>query len=216
MMRRTTPETPLPHDRAPARHLRTLTIGALVVVATSACMLDTEPTVPETRAESPGDPASTSSEPPSADTPSPSAAPSTSPPDRQREGATPGAADPCDDVDRDEMRGAVLAQLQAIRARDWAEALTFTTSRFRSEVDEQSFEEIIVDGFPVVAQSVAADTTLCVVTDDGLASMAVTVEDADGGQQDLVYLFEREQGTWRIGGAVLGGDDGGTDGGFTV
>lgn len=154
-----------------------------------------------------------SSAPPSpTPSPTPAPSPSTTPSPTPEPSGSPTPDDeglePCPREDRDEMAAAVRGQLAAITADDWDGALSFTSTSFRSSVDAARFERIIVDDFPVVADAVGADVARCLRSPTVFASLLVTVEDTDGRQQDLVYLFELEEGTWRIGGAVPDGADG--------
>lgn len=99
------------------------------------------------------------------------------------------------------MDGAVDGQLDAIVARDWEGALGFATTGFRSQYDAPAFEETILDGFPVVAAATGHTSEGCVRDGDD-AQLLVTVTADDGRTAVLVYLMAREEGSWRIGGAV--------------
>lgn len=118
---------------------------------------------------------------------------------------------PCDDGQRTELTAAVDGQLDAIAARDWEQALAFATDAFRADIGPDRFRDIILDGFPVVADARARDVGRCLV-DDRQATLAVTVEDRDGTRQPLLYLFEHDGDGWGIGGAVPpSGEPGGGD-----
>jgi hypothetical protein len=188
-------------------------VDALGVTAIAAVLLAGCTSLPSTVADTTDDDepeAAASVAPTPTPTPSPSPAPNPSP--------SVGDAEvvPCDRDDRDEMAAAVRGQLAAITADDWEGALSYTSTSFRASVDATGLERIIVDGFPVVADAVGADVTWCLRDPTVLASLLVTVEDADGGQQDLVYLFELEDGAWRIGGAVPDEPGVGGSGGITA
>lgn len=148
--------------------------------------------------------------PPAVGDPSPRAtspADPTEPPDRSDE--QPGRD--CTDVQRTELTAAVDGQLDAIAARDWEQALAFATDDFRADIDPDRFRDIILEGFPVVADAHARDVGRCLV-DELQATLVVTVEDRDGAQQPLLYLFEHDGDGWSIGGAVPpAGRDGGSD-----
>lgn len=112
-------------------------------------------------------------------------------------------ADPrgCDEADRAALVAVVDGQLAAIADGDWSGALGFATDRFRDGIDEERFRQIITGGFPVVADNRARDVGPCRAS-SGAATLEVTVEDRDGTQQVLLYLFEREADGWGIDGAA--------------
>ena len=117
----------------------------------------------------------------------------------------PAPAPPSPAVCQDDLRSTLVAavdgQLAAIAAQDWSGALAFATDGFRSEIDPERFRAIILDGFPVVAGNRARDIGRCrTLADD--ATLEVTVEDGDGTQQLLLYLFQRDEDGWGIGGAT--------------
>jgi hypothetical protein len=95
----------------------------------------------------------------------------------------------------------VDGQLAAIAEQDWATALTFASDGFRSGIDTERFRDIILEGFPVVADNRARDIGPCRTRGDD-ATLEVTVEDRDGTQQLLLYVFERDDAGWGIGGAT--------------
>lgn len=96
---------------------------------------------------------------------------------------------------------AVDAQLEAIAREDWTGALGYATEGFRADIDAERFRQIITDGFPVVADNRARDIGRCRTRGDE-ATLEVTVEDGDGDQQLLLYLFQRGPDGWGIGGAA--------------
>lgn len=120
-------------------------------------------------------------------------------PDQQR------ATEPCGDELRTTLVATVDGQLDAIAEGAWQDALAFATDGFRADIDADRFRQIILDGFPVVADAVARDLGACRTVADQ-ATMLVTVEDGDGTQQVLQYLFEQDEGGWGIGGAVPADD----------
>lgn len=107
----------------------------------------------------------------------------------------------CDDDARATLVATVDGQLDAIADADWDRALGFATAGFREGIDAARFQEIITEGFPVVADNRARDIGACRSTGQD-ATLVVTVEDGDGTQQLLLYLLEREADGWGIGGAA--------------
>jgi hypothetical protein len=112
--------------------------------------------------------------------------------------ATTGA---CDDATFGAIEAAVAGQLDAFAAGDWAQALTYATAGFRADVDPDELEQIITQGFPVVADYETYLAAHCTVAGDQ-ARLAVEVTDSAGADLALVYLLEREDGGWHIAGAV--------------
>jgi len=139
--------------------------------------------------------------------PTPSPAPERTPPatggtlDPTPEAPTPRADRDCTDEQRTTLTATVDGQLDAITAREWEQALGFATDGFRADIGPDRFREIILEGFPVVADARARDIGRCRVEDDR-ATLAVTVEDRDGTRQPLLYLFARDGDGWAIDGAV--------------
>lgn len=177
----------------------------LLVVATAAgivlagCTLTSAPEAAATRADQ--DPA-----PPQVADPSPEPTNPTGPSDPSDE----ETARDCDDADRTELTAAVDGQLDAIVGRDWEQALAFATDGFRADIGPDQFRDIILEGFPVVADARARDVGRCRV-EDAQATLEVTVEDRDGTRQPLLYLFEHDGEGWGIGGAVPPSDGGSDD-----
>lgn len=185
-------QPPIPDPDVRRHPLPALLLGLAVTVA--ACTTEPPSTAPTPTTTTPAAAAPASPSPSAAPAPAPPAAPTSPAPD------SPPTRCPADD--RERMTEAVRGQLDAIRTRDWQGALGFTSSAFRASMNAAQFERIIVDGFPVVAAAAAADVVGCELGASSVATLLVTVEDDDGTQQDLVYLFELEEDTWRIGGAV--------------
>lgn len=154
--------------------------------------------------------------PPSIADPTPPTPP-TSPPDAAAPSDPPDEAlgQDCDDLQRTELTAAVDGQLDAIAARDWEHALALATDAFRADIDPDRFRDIILEGFPVVADARARDVGRCLV-DDRQATLVVTVEDRDGTRQPLLYLFEHDGDGWGIGGAVPPSGGSGSDDTSTI
>ncbi len=142
-------------------------------------------------------PTATLDDPRAATTPAPGIAPA--PED------DPGPQQPSTETCAEDLRALLVAavdgQLAAIATQDWSEALGFATDGFRAGIDADRFREIILGGFPVVADNRARDIGRCRTRGDD-ATLEVTVEDRDGTQQLLLYLFERDDDGWGIGGAT--------------
>lgn len=107
----------------------------------------------------------------------------------------------CDDELRDTFVTGVDGQLDAIAEEDWAGALDFASDGFRSGVDADRFRDIILEGFPVVAEVADRSIGQCNVAGRE-GTILVTVEDGSGARQLLLYLFERDGERWGISGAV--------------
>lgn len=116
----------------------------------------------------------------------------------------------CDDELRATFVTSVDGQLDAIVERDWDGALDFASPGFRSGIDADGFRDIILEGFPVVAEVADRSIGECTVADRE-GTMLVTVEDGSGGRQLLLYLFERDDERWGISGAVPAEDAGRDD-----
>lgn len=143
-------------------------------------------------------PTATLDDPRAVTTPAPEVAPA---PEDEPAAPAPPSVDACDDERRATLVAAVDGQLAAIAAQDWSTALTYATDGFRAGIDVGRFEQIITEGFPVVADNRARDIGRCRTRGDE-ATLEVTVEDRDGTQQLLLYLFERGPDGWGIGGAA--------------
>lgn len=145
------------------------------------------------------DPTAPLDDPRAATTPAPGVAPA--PDDEPPSSPQQPSAGTCEDDLRATLVAAVDGQLAAIAEQDWAGALDFASDGFRSGTDTERFRDIILDGFPVVADNRARDVGICRALGDD-ATLEVTVEDRDGTQQLLLYLFERDDQGWGIGGAT--------------
>ena len=112
-------------------------------------------------------------------------------------------AERCDADQRDALVAAVDGQLGAIVARQWDDALAYATPSFRADINSDDFRRIITSEFPVVAAAAGRDIGRCTAAASGdQATLVVTVQDTDGTQQSLLYLFERAAGRWGINGAL--------------
>ncbi|MBA2317521.1 MAG: DUF4864 domain-containing protein [Euzebyales bacterium] len=127
--------------------------------------------------------------------PAPTAAPSAAPSERR------GRLSACADDDLTAMDGAVSGQLDAFAEGDYGAALEFSTEAFRAAHSEEVFEEIIAEGYPQAAMAADHELGQC-LTDGDNATLAVGVIDDDGQRLELLYLMEREDDAWRIGGAL--------------
>ena len=173
---------------------------ALLLLLLAACTTDDggDPPVEETAASVPS---------PTPPVPSP-------PPAGDERSEPDDSTQPCGEPLLATLVITVDGQLDAIVAGDWTTALGFASIQFREGTDVAGFEQVIEQDFPVVADAASRDIGACRVGDDQ-ASLGVVVEDGDGNQQSLLYLFQHDPGGWAIAGAVPatpGGPEGdGTD-----
>lgn len=179
---------------------RSLLAPALVAVVLVGCSTTASPPDPEPPAEV--EAPTTPTEVPSSDAPSPDASPGTPAPSSEAPSDAPAAApDDCDEPLRDELDAAIAGQLAAFAAGDWVGALDFATSGFRAGMPADRFERVITEQFPVAADATGHDTGRCLVDGD-VAQALVVVEARSGDAAELLYLFAREDGAWRIDGAA--------------
>ncbi len=101
---------------------------------------------------------------------------------------------------REAILTVVAGQLAAFAADDWEAARGFATSTFQQGVDAQMLEEIILEGYPIVAEALDARIGACVTS--GVFAQAEIEVLGDGGRtQRLAYVLTFEDGAWRIAGA---------------
>lgn len=118
----------------------------------------------------------------------------------------PGAADDphgdltCGDATLEAVNAAIGGQLAAFAEGDFAAALEFASTGFRDDFDVERFRAVIEEGFPAVAENQGHTSDVCVQVEDRV-DVLVTVVGPDE-DQELRYGLVREDGQWRIDGAV--------------
>lgn len=196
-----------PVRAGPTRRGRAFALGLVVVIALlgAGCTGPADEAVAPTAAPDPA-----TAEPDAAtEAPDPPAGDSTPGPDE------PGIAGPLDEPAGDpadgcgdalaELDAVIGEQLAAFAADDWERALSLTSQRFRaSGVDADGLREIVTSGYAPAADAERHDVIGCVRT-GGEAQVLIDVTAAGGASIGLVYLMERENGSWRISGAVAHG-----------
>jgi hypothetical protein len=103
---------------------------------------------------------------------------------------------------REEVRAVVAAQLEALRAGDFATAYDFAARGIRRQFDEQLFAVMIRRGYPTLLRPGQAEVGP--VRDDGkgTAQVVVTVTDRQKNITAYRYWLVNEEAGWRISGVV--------------
>ncbi|MDI1248180.1 MAG: DUF4864 domain-containing protein [Lacunisphaera sp.] len=103
---------------------------------------------------------------------------------------------------REEVRAVVAAQLEALRAGDFATAYDFAAWGIRRQFDVQLFAVMIRRGYPALLRPGQAE--LGAVRDDGqgTAQVMVTVTDRQKSLTAYRYWLVNEEAGWRISGVV--------------
>ncbi|HSJ45442.1 MAG TPA: DUF4864 domain-containing protein [Euzebyales bacterium] len=128
------------------------------------------------------------------------AAPTTTP----RSGTTdPPAASPVDcGADLAAVDAVITEQLAAFAGDDWDRAFALTSRRFRaSGIDAGRLRQIVTSGYAEAADAEFHEVLGCVRTGREV-QVLIEVTATDGATLGLVYLMTREDGRWRISGAV--------------
>lgn len=111
-----------------------------------------------------------------------------------------------DDVDA--MDAVITRQLAAFTAGDWDGAYALTSRQFRAGgVDADGLREIVTSGYAAAADAERHEVQGCVRTGPE-AQVLIEITAGDGATLGLVYLMTREDGRWRISGAVQHGTGG--------
>jgi hypothetical protein len=120
---------------------------------------------------------------------------------------SPAPAAGCGD-DLAALDAVISEQLAAFAANDWERAFSLTSRRFRaSGVDADGLREIVTSGYAEAADAERHEVLGCARTGPA-AQVLVEVTASGGATLGLVYLMTREDGRWRISGAVAHGTDG--------
>lgn len=99
-----------------------------------------------------------------------------------------------------EIERTIGSQLDAFADDDVAGALSYASEAFRAQIDIASFERLITDAYPAVADPEGFSIRGC-RAQPGSAQVLVDVVGADGGRVSLVYAMVEEAGRWAIDGA---------------
>jgi hypothetical protein len=162
----------------------------LLVAAATACAAPADPVADPMPADAPGPAASTP--PDGTDDLVPREAPSVTPDER---------VVACGDAVA-ELDAVISEQLAAFAAGDWDHAFSLTSREFRAGgIDARTLREIVVLGYPEAADAARHEVLGCVRSADE-AQVLIEVTARDGATLGLVYLLTREDGRWRISGAV--------------
>ncbi len=92
------------------------------------------------------------------------------------------------------------SQLDAFADDDVAGALSYASEAFRAQIDVASFQRLITDAYPAVADPESFSIRGC-RSQPGSAQVLVDVVGVDGGRMSLVYAMVEEAGRWAIDGA---------------
>lgn len=168
-----------------SRRVRTATVAVLAAGAfATAC---TAPAAPQVGAPS---------------APSARAAPTTPTPT-----TPPDAAAGCGD-ELAALDAVISEQLAAFAADDWDRAFSLTSRQFRAGgIAAAGLRDIVTSEYAEAADAERHDVLGCARAGDE-AQVLIEVTAADGATLDLVYLLTREEGRWRISGAVRHGTGG--------
>lgn len=138
--------------------------------------------------------------------PAQDAAPPTTAPRDDATGSTAPAADCGDDLPA--LDAVISEQLAAFAADDWERAYSLTSRQFRAGgIDADGLRDIVTSGYAEAADAVRHEVLGCVRTGPE-AQVLIEVTASDGATLGLVYLMSREDGRWRISGAVEHGTGG--------
>lgn len=133
------------------------------------------------------------------------ASPTTGPRDGATGSATPTAECGDDLAALDEV---ISAQLAAFAADDWERAYALTSRQFRAGgIDADGLREIVTSGYAEATDTERHEVLGCVRTGPE-AQVLIRITASDGATLGLVYLMHREDGRWRISGAVEHGTGG--------
>jgi hypothetical protein len=115
----------------------------------------------------------------------------------------PPTASPVDcGADLAALDAVISEQLAAFAHDDWDRAFALTSRQFRaSGVDADRLREIVTAGYAEAADAERHEVLGCVRTGPE-AQVLIEVTATDGATLGLVYLMTREDGRWRISGAV--------------
>lgn len=100
-----------------------------------------------------------------------------------------------------EINGVIQQQLEAFRKNDFKTAYGFAHSGIKGQFALPDFERMVRGGFPQMLQpgAVGFGETR---KEGGNAAVQVILTGEDGSRSAYLYLLEKEEGEWRITGAV--------------
>jgi hypothetical protein len=118
------------------------------------------------------------------------------------ESSAPAAPSPCD-IDNERAMGETIgAQIDALRAGDYAGAYEWAAPAFQMNVPLEVFEIVIQDGYSSLLEARSQTLSDCVLFPQDLGNTVVTVRTISGGVFTYYYeLINTDQG-WRILGAA--------------
>jgi hypothetical protein len=173
---------------APGRTVRTVAAAvALLVTLLAGC---TAPAAEQVA----GDAA------PEGSAPAPPTPPAAAPSTPADDGSGDVAAQCGDELEA--LDAVITEQLDAFAADDWQRAWSLTSREFRAAgIDADGLREIVTTGYPEAADAADHEVVGCLFG-RGEAQVLIAITATDGATADLVYLLTREDGRWRISGAV--------------
>jgi hypothetical protein len=108
---------------------------------------------------------------------------------------------PSEPAVKKELTAVVESQLAAFREHDFKTAYSFAASAIKEQFPLGAFEQMVKEGYPVIAQSTAA--TFGVILDDGQQAVVHTVVKGKSGKIGRYqYLLVREGKGWKINGVT--------------
>jgi hypothetical protein len=111
----------------------------------------------------------------------------------------PTGPQPCDVATERAVGAAIGAQIDALRAGDFATAYLLAAPQFRAEISEDTFEAIIRDGFDALLQASSFTLSQCQVNpSQSLAETTVTLRTTSAEVTTLRYLTIELPEGWRI------------------
>ncbi len=102
----------------------------------------------------------------------------------------------------------IFQQLDAFRRNDYDAAYTFASAEIHTLFDRRSFEAMVRNGYPEIADSVRAHVADAHVGGDGHAYIRLKIRGANGKPIEALYDMVREGGAWRVNGVVARPDPG--------
>lgn len=105
--------------------------------------------------------------------------------------------------DAEAVTAVIRAQIEALRAEDFARAYSYASHRIKTEFPLADFEAMVRGGYGALGASASADVDEVEVKgDEAVARVSVTAP--DGGRVSARYEMAREEDGWRVTGVVLG------------
>lgn len=110
--------------------------------------------------------------------------------------------EPCDTSSERAMSDSIGAQIDALRAGDYAEAYSWAAPAFQQNVSLEVFELVIQDGYTSLLEARSHTLSDCVLFPRDLGNTVVTVRTVTNEVFTYYYEMINTEGGWRILGAA--------------